>query len=133
MKKIMGFLLMLFVIVCLANLSFADDYTCTLSTYNVTGTTSEFALGAYPQIADGVIVDKLVFSNSGTTLQTISIYDTATSISAASLSQTFILPSSATATITIIDYPGHNPLKLRNMSVNKSSTATDVYMNVQYR
>ena len=117
----------------LAVISFAADYTCTLSTYNVKGTTSEFALGAYPQIADGVIVDKLVFSNSGTTLQTISIYDTATSTSAASLSQIFILPSSATATITIIDYPGHNPLKLRNMSVNKSSTATDVYMNVQYR
>ena len=117
----------------LAVISFAADYTCTLSTYNVKGTTSEFALGAYPQIVDGVIVDKLVFSNSGTTLQTISIYDTATSISAASLSAKFILPSSATATITIIDYPRHNPLKLRNMAVNKSSTATDVYMNVQYR
>ena len=110
----------------------ADDFTVALSTYDVTGSTTDFAAGSYPQVANGLVIDKIEFTNLGATQQTITMYDDATSTSTASACGTYGIVATAGEMITV-DWPYYNPLKVRNLAVKKSSASSVVHMNIQYR
>jgi len=111
----------------------AGDYTVALSTHNPTSGVTDFANGAYPNIAGGAKIDKIILTNgiANTVAQVIIIYDTCTSSITATTAQTYDLPAS-TGPVTI-DFPYQNPLILRNVGAKKSSATSAVNINIQYR
>lgn len=135
MKK--RFILSLFVVLSLLMVVFAlpvlaDDYTVALTTFVPTASAGDFVLGAYPNIDNGVRVDKIVISNLGATAQTITLWDTCTSSTTASTCATFSVVATAGEEI-VIDYPYYNPLSVRNLGISKSATGSVVHANIQYR
>lgn len=107
------------------------DYTVTLSTYNPLGSTAEYTAGAYPNISGTVQLRSLILANNGP-METVSLYDTCTSSTAATLAATFIVGSSTT-------YPasGGNQFPARlfiltSPCIKKSTTTTDLKATLIY-
>jgi len=116
---------------------FALDYTVALSTYDVNTGTTNYTLGAYPNIAAGCKIDKIIFSNEGAADQIVQIWDLAGSSVTPVLAQEYVVLSTVTNSTMggnlQIDYPAHNPLELYGAAFRKSSTGSTVRCNVIYR
>ncbi len=114
--------------------AFANDYTLALTTHNPTACLLDFTSGAYPNIAGGTKIDKIVWAtNNSTVAQTLQIYDTCTSSTAATLAYTIYFDTNTDNQITEINFPYYNPLILTSPGFNKSGTGSTVNVNVQYR
>jgi hypothetical protein len=111
----------------------AKDYTVTVTTYVPTGSAGEFTSGGYPNITGGAYIRQIAIANAGATAQTISVYDTCTSSTAATLAGVFDVP----ATIGTYWAPSGNTFlpqifKLTNPCITKSSTSSVVQATFFY-
>jgi len=132
LKRVLLFMI-LFLLLATAK-AFADHYTLNVSTYDVKGTTIAFAAGGYPNIADGLKIDRISLSNNGDVQQLIQIYENATSTTAATLCWQVVLASaSVSVPAREFTFPWTNNLKIRNMAVKKSQAGSNVYMNFQFK
>ena len=110
-----------------------SKYYVALTTVPQNGTVTEFAAN-YPNISGGVYVRKIVVSNSTATVaQTISVYDTCTSTSAASLKfQTYSgAASMVTPAYQVFDFLPQS-FRLTSPCFKKSSTGSVVDFTVFY-
>lgn len=137
MKKL---LMSLIVFVGFVGIACADNYTVTLTSFVKTTDATTFNADA-PNIAGGVIIDKIQFcsTNTITTPLLIGVYDLATTTYTATLDAYWVLTGSNTylpaGQSLTIDYPYYNPLKLTNPYFFKADgdTSHAVQMNLQYR
>lgn len=128
-KKYFMFVMLVVCLLFVAGIAVADDYTVTLSTYDVVGSTTDYTAGAYPNIAAGAKINRLIFTNAGSTIQTISCYDTATSTTLAAISLSVVLPTTGTVQV---GYALGAPFIQTNFAVKKSATGSVVTMSVNY-
>lgn len=139
-KKGMKRLFCLMLFLGIAGLVKAEDYTVNLSSYVLTGGATSY-LATYPNIAGPVMIDKLIFTTTGTltTPMLLGIYDTSRTTTTASLAAYFVIGTTSTAVgsahTLVIDYPYYNPLKLVDPAFFKADgdISYRVYLNVQYR
>ena len=138
-KSILGQLCLMTIIVCLLVIFstkkiVAQDYTVALTTYTVDAGTTNFMLGGYPNIAGGVKIDQIVFSNTGEQQQFVQIYDLGDSSQTAVVAFQVMIPTNSTPMDpVIVNWPFFNRLKLRNMAAKQLSTGSTVWMNVNYK
>jgi len=119
----------LFVLAVMAGVAKAADYTVTLTTYVPTGSAAEFSAGSYPNISGGASLRLIVLANAGATAQDVSIYDTCTSSTAATLAGTISLPGAIGT--TVIEVPWRT-YKLTSPCFNKSATGSVVKATLLY-
>jgi hypothetical protein len=126
----------------------AIDYSGELSTYTVTGNTTSFAT-AYPTISGEVWIDRLVLvttqtaTSEGTAGILVSVYDNATSTTAASSEDgywtvpAYSTHTTGTAGYAVYEYLFHNPRIYSNPAFflkEAPSLGTDnVYIGIDYR
>jgi hypothetical protein len=109
--------------------AFAADYEVTLSTIVPTASAADFTLAAFPQIANSMAIRTLTLSNyAGAAVQTVNIYRTATSSTAAAIEMTYVVPASSTVHV---NFPAR-AWKLSNIGLNKSDTTSTVKAQVTY-
>jgi len=113
----------------------AGPYTVDLSTNPGNGTVQGYASGAFPNISGNLYVRKLVVSASTNTVnQTISIYTTCTSTTAATLAYKFYLNAvTAGPELNMVsqDFLPQR-FKLANPCMNKSDTTSNVQATLFY-
>lgn len=142
MKKLL-FAVMAILIAGMYSVVKADSYAVILTSYTVGSNTTTFA-ATYPQVGGGVLIDKVMFvtTTAVTTPLLIGVYDNATSTTAANVSgviQYYLISSSQTTGMggntCMVDYPAHNPLRLKNPAFFKADADTThgVYMSLIYR
>jgi len=144
MKKFLAVLMLFFVLgFGLFQKVYAGDvYSVTVTTYDVTGSTINFALGAYPNISGRVDLGLLVISVSSNTVyvgepvaQTITIYENATSTSAASSLITFTVPNTYgfyhPIGVTGLNY--NYKIRIEDIAIKKSSVNSTVNATFIYR
>ena len=110
----------------------AADYTLALTTNTPTGSATLFTNGAFPNITGGAYIRGLIIANRGDALQEISVYDTCTSSTAASLAGMIVVGSSTTVTLGADQIPAQI-WKLTNPGFIKSSTSSTVQITVLYQ
>ncbi len=71
----------------------ADDFTLTLSTINPTSSVADYGAGTFPTVSDKMWLRFITIAQSSTTVQTITIYDTCSSSSAATVAYTAYIPA----------------------------------------
>lgn len=108
-------------------------YAVALTTYVPTASAGDYALGAYPNIANNLYVRQFVVSNNSATAQRITVYNNCTSsISADTVSFVIDLP----ATIGSYNLPANlitpQGLPLTNPCFARSATTGSTYLNVIY-
>ena len=138
-KRSVLFGLMAFGFLLLAKPGHADGlkYYAALSTVPVNGTVSEFTAN-YPNIstttAANLYVRKIIITNSTSTVaQTISVYDTCTSTSAASLKLKTYLGAASQVVQAVQEFDFlPRSFKLSGACFNKSSVTSDVNLTVFY-
>lgn len=111
-----------------------SKYYVAATTYAANGSVADYTLGAYPNISGNLYVRKLVITNSTATVaQTVSIYDTCTSTTAASLK--FKSYSGAASMVNpavqVFDFLPQS-FRLTSPCFNKSSTTSDINITVFY-
>ena len=111
------------------------SYTVTLDTYAVTGDTSTWPSGSWPNIAGGGRVDKIIVTNaSSTTIQTVTFYDTATTTTTLTTKMTVVANGVQDGGTIQLDYPFHNTFKFSSgLVIKKSSASSVVTVTVIYR
>lgn len=120
------FILLVIVMVCsIMGIAKADDYTVAASTYPVTNSVQTVA-----QISGKIFVDKLIITSDGSTDQTISVYELASSTTTVTKRLNIELDG---VSLEIVDFPYHNPMKVEDFAVRKSTTGTNVNVYVLYR
>lgn len=132
LKKVALGVAVLGVLVIGANRAEARDFTIALSTYVPTASAGEFTLGTNPDIAGGVRVRQVILANGGATAQDVSIYDTCTSSTAATLAGVISVPASIGT-----EYVPPTPViqglwTLTNPCFTKSSTSSVVHATLLY-
>jgi hypothetical protein len=116
-------------VVLAASAAHAGSFTLDTSTNIPTGSPGEFTAGGYPNKAGSLYVRSLILANSGATVQTVSIYTTATSSTAATLAGKVVLASTGT---TQVDFPAQT-FKLTSPAIIKSATGSNVQATVIYQ
>ncbi len=129
MKSIFKSLALAAVLAGVAGLAKAADYTVALTTYVPTASATDFGLGAYPNISGTAHPAKLLIANAGATAQDVSIYDTCTSSTAATLAGMVSL--SAAIQTAEIELP-RRLMKLSSPCFIKSATGSAVRLTVIY-
>ena len=123
MKKLMLILCLLFV----ASVGMTASYTVELSTHNPTTAVGQTD-GSYPNIADGAKIQQIVLTNSGATVQTVTLYEQSDSSTTANAILTAVLESTGTL---VIPYTATE--RIENFGAKTSATGSTVNMSVQYK
>jgi hypothetical protein len=105
----------------------ASPYVVTLTTYVPTASATDFTLGAYPNVSGNVHIRKIVLANAGDALQTFSIYNNATSSTAATLKGRVVVPSSSTVSLDFV----LGGFTFTNPAFTKSSTSSTLTATIQ--
>lgn len=116
-----------------ANAAPGSKYYVALTTVPVNASVAEYS-SQYPNITGALFVRKIIFSNSApATAQTLSVYDTCTSTTAAALKfQTYLgTTSMVTQAVQSFDFLPQS-FKLTTPCFKKSSTSSTVDMTVFY-
>jgi hypothetical protein len=106
-----------------------SNYDVALTTYVPTASATDFGLGSYPNITGGAYPMKLIIANAGATAQDVSVYDTCTSSTAATLAGVVSL-SAAIQTVQV-DIP-RRTMKLTSPCFIKSATGSTVHLTILY-
>jgi len=108
----------------------ADDYDIALTTYVPTASVAN----ATADIAGNIKIDKIILSNNGDANQTVTIYDLAVSSLTATSRMVVDVSSNTVHTVpVIIDYPYHNPMKVTDFAIRKSTTTSGINAYILYR
>lgn len=107
----------------------ADDFDIALTTNVPTAS----AANATADIAGNIKIDKITISNSGTSVQVVTVYELATSSTTASSRLVIDVPSNAVDGPIILDWPYHNPMIVSNFAVRKSTVGTVINAYILYR
>jgi hypothetical protein len=106
----------------------AADYDVALTTYVPTASAGDFVLGAYPNIARPAKIKHIILANyGGAADQIVTIYDNATSSTAATTAGKIVIGSSTTVQI-----PVNGAYDLYKPGFNKSSTSSTVHATIVY-
>lgn len=124
---LIGILILTVFLVFFLGIAKADDFDIALTTYAVAGQVP----GA--DISGNIKIDKITLSNSSTTAQVVTIYQLAASSSTISSRLVIDVPSNAVDGPTILDWPYHNPMKVADFAIRKSTTATTINAYILYR
>lgn len=107
---------------------YSADYDVALTTYVPTASATDFGLGSYPNIARPVKIKQIILANYGADqLQTVTIYDNATSSTAATVAGKITIGSSTTVSVPI-----SGVWDLYKPAFNKSSTSSTVHATIIY-
>jgi len=147
MKKILLVLVLFLTIGFIPKIVSAGEmYTVALTTYDVVGSSINYYLGAYPNIAGDIDLGLLMLSVSSNTAydstvaQTITVYNNAGSSTTATLGgtaiATFVLPNNAFGFYQPLGVTGLNynyKIRITDVAIKKSSTKSDVNATFIYR
>lgn len=111
------------------------QYDVNVSSYDVVGSTNAFAAGGYPNWTGSRRIHKILLSNSGNFVQTVTFYETATSTIAASAGLVIYLGaiSGLNAGIFETTMPFALPLIWTTIAVKKSNANSNVQLHIEYR
>jgi len=126
-KFLIGIVIVAAFLVFFVGIVKADDFDIALTTYSVVGQVP----GA--NIAGNIKIDKITLSNSGATAQVVTVYQLAASSTTISSRLVIDVPSNAVDGPIILDWPYHNPMKVTDFAIRKSTTATEVNAYILYR
>lgn len=129
MKKLIKGILFGAFVVLAATKAQAADYTLDLTTNVPNASLTEYNTGSYPNRSGGLQVRQIILANSGATVQTVSVWDTATSTTAATLAAKFVVPTTGTY---VYEFPAAT-FRLTSPSFNKSATGSSVQLNLIYQ
>ncbi len=109
--------------------AFAADYQVTLSTIVPTASANDFTLSAMPNIANASYIRAITLANyAGAAVQTVDIYRTATSSTAAAIEMTVVVPASTTVHL---DFPAR-AWRINGFGIKKSDTTSTTKASVIY-
>lgn len=123
MKKLLLVISLCFV----AAIVSADNYTAAVSTYNPTENNGQIA-GTFPDIADGARIQQIIITNSGATVQTVTVYEKSDSSDTANAIAVAVLESTGTFVL-----PYTSAERVENIAVRKSATGSTVNVSYQYK
>lgn len=128
MKKfLIGILIVVAFLAILPGMVKADDFDIAASSLAVTGVVP----GA--DIAGNIKIDKITLTNSGTTVQVVTIYELAASSTTISSRMVVDVPSNAVDGPIILDWPYHNPMKVTDFAIRRSAAASVINAYILYR
>jgi hypothetical protein len=105
----------------------ANNYTVAVSTYNPTEELGQEA-ASYPAISGGVRVQQIIITNSGATVQTVTVYE----LSGSSLTATAVAVAVLETTGTLV-IPYTAAERIEDIAVTKSATGSTVNVSIQYK
>ena len=106
----------------------AGDFTGAISTYPITEVATMSA-----QISGAKKIDKLVISNSTTTVQTVTVYTLCASTTTVTPILTVTMPANTLPLVLDFSQNYNNPLAPTSVCFRKSDEAAPVYVSVHYR
>lgn len=121
-KKLTLVMVALFV----ASVAMADLYTVTVSTHNPT-TEQGQTDGSYPDVDGNAKVGKITIANSADVVQTVSVYENASSSTTATLIATGVIASTGTI---VIDLEGE---QVTDLGIKCSDAGSTVNATVKYK
>ena len=111
-----------------------SKYYVALTTYGAKGDVGGFTLGGYPNISGNLYVRKIVISNSTPTVASVlSIYDTCTTTTAATLKFRTYLGAASMVSPAVKEFDFlPQSFRLTSPCVNKDTLTNDVHVTIFY-
>lgn len=129
MKKILISILITvaLLLVLMPGLTRADDFDIAVSSLAVAGVVP----GA--DITGPIKIDMITLTNSGTTVQVVTLYELGASSSTISSRMVVDVPSNAVDGPIIIPWPYHNPMIVTDFTIRRSAAASTINAYILYR
>ncbi len=126
LKSLMKAALFLGALFCVTHAN-ALDAKVVVTTHTPTASATDYSNGSYPNITGNLYLRQLILGNAGATAQDVTVYDTCTSSTAASIAMVINLPAS----IGTVSVPAHAPwlpqiFRLTSPCITKSSASSVV-------